>query len=139
MRDTSLLISSIDINQPITRFLTQNDIPQLLELENEKWEENQAASANDFAHRITTFPDLCFGAFCPHTGRILSSMFLKPVAAEFWKHVSDWNDCTHSHTPESTTSLFGISAGSRDPKGADALSEFIWFNLITKGWKDMFM
>lgn len=125
--------------RPVARLLTLDDIEKILELENEKWEENQAASAADIAARIQAYPELCIGAFCPRSGRILASLFLKPVAPNFWSHAKDWFDCVESAAPADTPSLFGISLSGREDGGVDAVSAFLWPHLAARGWRDVYL
>jgi hypothetical protein len=70
---------------PETRFLTLGDLPRLLELECQKWDDDQAASRDDLQARIGAYPDFSVVAFCPHSGELLASLFLSPVAADFWR------------------------------------------------------
>jgi hypothetical protein len=91
------------------RLLRPDDLAQLLELEAEKWTDEQAAGADDLLDRIRWFPQLSIGAFCARSGRILASLFLKPIAPGFWRHRPDWRSCVDSTAPSDTRSLFGIS------------------------------
>lgn len=125
--------------QPVARLLTLDDLPQLLELEHEKWDDNQAASAEDMANRIRAYPQLSIGVFHPRSGRILASTFLKPIAPDFWRHTADWFDCAHGCAPHDTRSLFGISLSGRDDGGVDVLSEFLWPHLAALGWQEVYL
>jgi hypothetical protein len=124
---------------PAARFLTLGDLPELLSLEAEKWNEQQAASREDFIERIGSFPDLCVGAFCPHTGRIVASLFMKPVSPDFWAHARTWKDCAACAAPVRTTALFGISLSSRHVSGVHALLGFFWPHALTRGWRHIYL
>jgi hypothetical protein len=66
-----------------TRFLTRFDLPVIVELEREKWDEVQAASQTELHNRIDMHPDLSIAAFRSGTGALLATLFLKHVADEF--------------------------------------------------------
>jgi hypothetical protein len=121
------------------RFLTQRDIPALLELEQEKWDDEQAASLEAMAQRIARYPHLCMGVFCPVTGRALASLFLKPAATDFWRHAQTWQDCVDQPSPDSSTALFGISLSSRSASAVDALLEFFWPYALKGGWRHIYL
>jgi len=121
------------------RFLTADDLPQLLDLEHEKWGEDQAAMGDELVHRIETYPHLAVGAFCAATGRLLSSLFMKPAVPDFWKHARSWRDCVEGPTPLKTRSLFGISLSSRDPRGVDGILRFFWPHALCRGWRDIYL
>lgn len=125
--------------RPFARLLTQDDLPQLLDLERDKWDDHQAASADDLAARIAAYPQLSMGAFHPRSGRILASTFLKPISPTFWMRAADWFDCATSTPPPDTRSLFGISLSGRDDGGVDALGEFLWPHLAACGWREVYL
>jgi len=111
----------------------------LLDLEHEKWQAYQAASRADLRMRLEAHPDLAMGAFCTRTGRILASLFLKPVPDDFHRRAATWKDCVHMPAPRSTASLFGISLSSRDSSGVDALFRFFWPRALKSGWRHIYL
>jgi len=121
------------------RFLTQQDLPALIELEHEKWEADQAASPAELQARIEAHPDLALGAFCPLTGNLLASLFLKPVPDGFYRYVSTWSDCTSQPAPPASISLFGLSLSSRHQSGVDALFNFFWPYALKRGWRHIYL
>jgi hypothetical protein len=124
---------------PLARFLTLLDLPELLALEREKWDEQQAASPDDLARRIDLFPDLSVGAFCPRTGQLVASLFMQPAANDFWKHARDWRECATGAAPIGTATLFGISLSSRDVSGVSAILEFFWPHALVAGWRHIYL
>lgn len=136
----SNLASTRDIDgTPEARFLVPDDIPALLALEHEKWNGHQAASAAVLAERIAARPGLCVGAFRRETGALLASLFMQPVAPDFWRHSASWQDCTSRPAPDATASLFGISLSSREPAAVDALMAFFWPYALKGGWREIFL
>jgi hypothetical protein len=123
----------------VAQYLTVGDLPALLELENEKWAANQMASITELESRIHAHPNLCIGAFCASTGKILASVFLKPVQPDFWLHVNTWDDCVALPSPHRTDSLFGISLSSREGPGADAALELVAFTARNNGWRHIYL
>jgi len=124
---------------PEVRFLDLLDLPALLELEHDKWDDEQAASHAELSRRILANPGLSVGAFCPQTGRMLASLFLRQVVADFWQHAENWRDCTELPSPIRTASLFGISLSSRDPAAVDAILEFFWPHALKGGWRHIYL
>ncbi|WP_206956607.1 hypothetical protein [Trinickia acidisoli] len=121
------------------RRLTHRDLPALLDLEHEKWNDVQAASQEQLRERIDTHPDLAIGAFCAQSGRLLASLFLRPVADDFHRSAHTWEDCTLLPAPRTTSTLFGISLTSRDQAGVLALFEFIWPYALKRGWRHIYL
>jgi hypothetical protein len=130
---------SVNANRPYARLLTPNDLPVLMELEHEKWEVRQAASQADLLARIEAYPELALGAFCSRTGRLLASLFLKPVPDDFAQHADTWQDCVDAHAPSESTALFGISLSSRDAAGVTALFAFFWPRALKRGWRHVYL
>jgi hypothetical protein len=126
-------------SEPEARFLNFGDLPALLELEHEKWTDEQAATSDDLIARMQACPELSVGAFCPRTGRVLASLFMRPVEDGFWRDAADWRQCTTLPLPTSSASLFGISLSSRDPAGVDALLEFFWPHALKGGWRHIYL
>jgi hypothetical protein len=110
-----------------------------MELEREKWNDVQAASADDLCARIDAFPDLAIGAFCTRSGRLLASLFMRPVADDFYRHVQTWDDCLHAPLPSASSTLFGISLSSRNCDGVTALLNFFWPLALKCGWRHIYL
>lgn len=125
--------------RPVARFLTAEDVPALIALEEEKWTTEQAATGEEMAERIVCHPDLAVGAFCPVTGKIVASLFMKPVVPSFWEHARDWHDCAMGVTPLRTSSLFGISLSSSRPEGVEAILAFFWPYALAAGWRHIYL
>jgi hypothetical protein len=121
------------------RFLTHRDIPALLELEHEKWNDNQAASQSALRARINTHPDLSLGAFCVRTGRIQASLFMKPVQPDFHQYAKTWEECASAPAAASRHALFGISLSSRNQAGVDALLRFFWPYALHRGYRHIYL
>ncbi|MEF3059756.1 hypothetical protein V4C85_07715 [Ralstonia solanacearum] len=126
-------------HQAQARLLTHRDLPALLELEHEKWDTRQAASRADLGARIDAHPDLAVGAFCSGTGRLLASLFMKPVANDFHHHVRTWKDCVQTPAAHGSASLFGISLSSRAQAGVDAILRFFWPRALKEGWRHIYL
>ena len=121
------------------RLLTPGDLPALLELEHEKWNAGQAASRAQLLARIEAHPELAMGAFCVRTGKLLASLFLKPVPDDFERDADTWQACVAAVPPRNTRSLFGISLSSRDTAGVEALFAFFWPRALTRGWRYVYL
>jgi hypothetical protein len=123
----------------LARFLTLDDLSSLLDLEHEKWRDDQAASQADLRARIEAHPELAVGAFCAQSGRMLASLFLKPVTDDFWHGARTWKECTFLPSPHHSSSLFGVSLSSRDPRGVPALLKFFWPYALKGGWRHIYL
>lgn len=121
------------------RLLTPGDLPALLELEHEKWNAVQAASRTQLLARIEAHPELAMGAFCVHTGKLLASLFLKPVPDDFDRDAQTWQSCVAATSPHDSRSLFGISLSSRDAAGVDALFAYFWPRALARGWRYIYL
>jgi hypothetical protein len=127
-------------NEPTTaRFLGHRDLPALIELEREKWNDIQAASEAELCARINAYPDLAIGAFCARTGRLLASLFMRPVADDFYRRAQTWNDCVQAPLPHASSTLFGISLTSRNHEGVAALLKFFWPVALKQGWRHIYL
>ena len=125
-----------------SRYLTLEDIPNLLSLEIRQWEVNQAADEEAIRGRITAYPDLCVGAFCDQTGEALSSMFMRPIEQEAIGHIRNWQDgaaVLPAFAPSSTQSLFGIGATSVDPDAVRSMESFFWPHVRRLGWREAYL
>ncbi|MCH8618860.1 hypothetical protein [Undibacterium sp. TS12] len=126
----------------VPRFLTIDDISTLLELESRQWTSNQAASADKLRKRLLDYPKLCLGAFCSHTGKALASLFMRPISPEEVAHARRWEDCVeaaHDSTERKTSSLFGISLTSVEPRAVAALFSFFWPHALKNGWRQIYL
>lgn len=124
------------------RLLQTHDIPCLLVLEHKKWSEGQAASAEAMAQRIAAHPELCMGAFCPHTGEALASLFLKPISDAQLQSARTWADCAEVGSPHGTPpgrDLFGISLSSICPQGVEAIFAYFWPRALKAGWRQVYL
>ncbi|GLU31304.1 hypothetical protein WKR88_15260 [Trinickia caryophylli] len=127
-------------NEPIhVRLLTHRDLSALLELEHEKWDVDQAASQDALRARIDAYPDLAMGAFCTSTGRLLASLFLRPVPDDFHRTATTWRACASLPVPRRSTTLFGISLSSRSQPAVDALLRFYWPRALRQGWRRIYL
>jgi len=121
------------------RFLTHRDLPALIELEQEKWTDVQAASRAQLSARIDAYPELAVGAFHTQSGRLLASLFMRPVASDFHLRIKTWQDCTLLPAPRSSSTLFGVSLTSRDQAGVTALLKFFWPYALKHGWRHIYL
>jgi hypothetical protein len=124
---------------PEVRRLLPDDLPALLDLEHEKWTDEQAASAADLWRRMEQHPDLALGAFSPTTGMLLASLFMRPVAADFWRRADTWAQCVEAPSPVRSAALFGISLSSRDVAGVDAILRYFWPRALKGGWRHIYL
>lgn len=129
----------IDTEPARARLLSPRDLPALMELEREKWTDVQAASEEQLCARIDAHPELAIGAFCTRTGRLLASLFMRPVADDFYRHVQTWDDCVNAPLPDASSTLFGISLSSRNCDGVSALLDFFWPIALKRGWRHIYL
>jgi hypothetical protein len=127
----------------VTRFLSVNDVPELLRLESLQWDDVQAADAASLRSRLTAHPELCVGTFCETTGEALASLFLKPIAPEHITRIRRWTDCVEPDlspcAANSTRSLFGISLTSVDKHAINVLGAFFWPHALSQGWHEVYL
>lgn len=121
------------------RFLNLSDLPALLDLEREKWNDLQAACQAQLRARIEAHPDLAVGAFCARSDRLLASLFMRPVADDFYRRELTWQDCTLLPAPHRSSTLFGVSLTSRDQAGVSALLKFFWPYALKRGWRHIYL
>lgn len=130
----------------VTRRLRLGDIPALIDLEHKQWTPEQAASADEFRERITTYPALCNGAFDARTGELLASLFCKPTHEAEWVRPGDWKTSARldgNTLPRagnsSTRALFGISLTSIEPRAALQLVAFQYLMAIRSGQRHAYL
>ncbi|RJG04687.1 hypothetical protein D3870_00420 [Noviherbaspirillum cavernae] len=127
----------------LTRHLTPEDVPALLALEQSKWEPHQAADRGSLLQRIRTYPTLCIGAFCPHSGAALASLFLRPIDPAVFTAPTQWQDSANMAAPFSDAtrhrSLFGISLSSNDANAVAEIFRFFYPRALKAGWKDIYL
>jgi len=136
---TQFAVHSLFDKHVHARFLTHSDLPALIELEQEKWTDVQAASPAQLRARIDTYPDLAVGAFHTRSGRLLASLFMRPVDRDFHLRIKTWQDCTLLPAPRSGSALFGVSLTSRDQAGVTALLKFFWPYALKRGWRHIYL
>jgi hypothetical protein len=127
----------------VSRFLSVNDIPRLLQLEQCQWEAHQAADTSALRQRIERHPDLCVGSFCARSGDVLASLFMRPISQREIQQARSWTQCAVGRIDDSATarghSLFGISLTSVEPQAALALFDFFWPHALKNGWRDIYL
>lgn len=116
----------------LTRRLRLGDIPALIDLERKQWTPEQAAGAEEFRQRITTYPALCNGAFNARTGELLASLFCKPTSESEWVEPKDWKSSASTHSA-GRRALFGISLTSIEPRAALQLIAFQYLMAVRSG------
>ncbi|MEU1282564.1 hypothetical protein [Streptomyces sp. NPDC005805] len=121
------------------RFLQISDMDALIELENRKWDRNQAASREDLEFRIRRFPRFSIGAFSA-TGELLASVFMRPMSGQQISAAKNWSECAHSDDEDpQTRSLFGISLSSIDAAAVEEIFAFFWPYALRSGWRDIYL
>lgn len=126
----------------IARFLTDDDIPALLQLESRQWTQVQAASAYALNARLFAHPDLCVGVFHSRTGEALASLFMKPIVHSEVLRARCWDDCAADgrlNSASGTSCLFGISLTSVDPQAVEALFDFFWPYALKNNWREIYL
>jgi predicted metal-dependent hydrolase len=124
------------------RFLQPQDINALMVLERKKWNQEQAADAQDIAQRIAAHPQLCIGAFSTATGEALASLFMKPITNAQLQEARTWADCAQLHgiaQAHTSQALFGISLSSVDAAAVEALFVFFWPYALKSGWRHIYL
>ncbi|MFI8619169.1 metal-dependent hydrolase [Acidovorax sp. NPDC077693] len=124
------------------RLLEMGDIPQLLVLEQCKWSEGAAADADAIERRIQEHPELCIGAFAGQSGKILASLFMKPISEAQVLKAQTWADCANAvdiSKKKPFRDLFGISLSSADAKAVEKLFEFFWPRALKGGWRHIYL
>lgn len=123
----------------ITRSLRLGDIPALIELEKMQWTEEQAATADDFRHRIQAYPKLCTGAFRVETSELVASIFCRPTCTVDWVRPADWATSTLRSGSDTSDSLFGISLTSIDGAAALQLVALHYLYAVKRGMRFVYL
>jgi hypothetical protein len=131
-------------NRMETRYLQAYDVPGLLELEQSKWEPNQSAEARALLERIHAFPTLCIGCFCLDSGKVMASLFMRPVTPAIFSAPTRWEHTANTIALPAledamTRSLFGISLSSRRAEAVQEIFRFFYGRALKAGWKDIFL
>lgn len=121
------------------RFLTADDLPALMVLEQAVWQPEQAASAGDLLERIARHPRLSIGAFCRRSGKPLASLFAKPTHGAAIRRARSWHDCVAGGGNAADDALFGISLTSLRPEGVKAIFKFFWPHALKSGWREIYL
>jgi hypothetical protein len=132
----------LETDNLIVRHLVASDLEQLIELENKKWEENQAASKETILKRIKKYPKLCVGAFDKTDGNIKASLFMKPITkCDLQKKYSwvEFSNLTDEPNDENTAMLFGTSLSSCDSSAVHAILHFFLPQAIKAGWREIYL
>lgn len=126
----------------VVRFLTRDDIPALLELERAKWEDDQAASAQVLQQRIEAYPRWCVAALDARSGKLLASLFVKPITDTEMQHCYTWADAAvvdASPADAHQRALFGISLSSIDKDAVESLLLFLIPLAIKSGKRHVYL
>ncbi len=129
------------------RWLKPSDVGALLELEQQRWQTHQAASAPTLLQRISLHPQLSIGAFCCDTGAALCSLFMKPMteADVAALHTgAAWSACAAGtappgHQARRPRSLFGISLTSADDRAVRRVMAFFYPHALRAGWRRIYL
>jgi hypothetical protein len=129
---------------PVIRLLHPADIDRLLELEHRQWTPRQAATADTMLQRMQAWPWLSLGAFCPHSGTALASLFLRPIQPRQVRQAATWYDCAGLEPDESmaagrSDSLFGISMTCVQPEAMRPMLQFLWVHAMRNGWREVYL
>jgi hypothetical protein len=127
---------------PVIRLLQPADIDRLLVLEHQQWTARQAACADTMLQRMAAWPLLSIGAFCPHSGAALASLFLRPVRAQDVRRAATWYDCASAppgDAPAGEPSLFGISMTSVHPGAVQPMLQHLWLQAVRNGWREVYL
>jgi hypothetical protein len=131
-----------------TRFLTIDDVPALLELEQAKWEPDQRADGATLRQRIEKHPQLSIGSFCTRSGKAQASLFMCPVVPEIFSAPTRWiHSAAAQDQPQSlvlpdlnsTRSLFGISLSSISPTAVQEIFLLFYPHALKGGWRSVYL
>jgi hypothetical protein len=128
--------------QFLTRHLTTNDIPQLLRLEQKKWDPHQCANAETMRSRILQYPMLCVGVFCAVTGDAYASLFMKPTSRHEMAEVRNWADYENSQQDVAHNKrdcLFGVSMTSMHPQAIGLMVDFLLPYALKNCWYSIYL
>jgi hypothetical protein len=117
-----------------------SDLDQLVEMETVKWDHEQAATAEELFDRIDQLPAHSAGAFEAEGGRLLASMFARPVTMETIRAAENWRACAYAPLPrpDTTDCLFGVSLTSTSSSAAGALFRSFLPQLAELGYKNLY-
>lgn len=124
------------------RFLNVADIPALLELEHAKWEDDQAASAAVLQQRIEAYPEWCAAAFCSATGKMLASLFVKPISEAEMRACATWADAAQIQPTAADATkqdMFGISMSSINKEAVENLFMFFIPRMVRAGKRHVYL
>jgi hypothetical protein len=127
-----------------TRWLTEHDVPALLELERRQWQAHQAASAATLTQRIRLHPRLSVGAFCSQSGAALCSLFMRPIGdtqVAALRQGAAWHECeaASAHAAQQRRDLFGISLTSVDTRAVRDVMAFFYPYALRSGWRRIYL
>ncbi|MGI5197868.1 hypothetical protein ACQEVY_30275 [Streptomyces sp. CA-288835] len=125
------------------RLLRPDDADGLMELEEVKWTEEQSGSREGLIQRIEENPQLNAGAFSVITGKVLTSLFVKPITAEKARTALSWEECAKADSPSprpnAKRSLFGVSLSSIDGDAVTAVFQFFLPHVRALGYHDVYL
>ncbi|MFH8494403.1 hypothetical protein [Streptomyces coeruleorubidus] len=125
------------------RLLRPEDIDGLMVLEEVKWTREQSGSREVLIQRIEENPQLNAGAFSVATGKVLTSLFTKPIAAEKARTALSWEECADAESPSprpsAKRSLFGISLSSIDGDAVTAVFQFFLPHVRALGYHEVYL
>lgn len=132
----------ISYGNQFVRNVTVSDIPALMELESQKWEDDQSASPEIFYSRIVAYPDMCVASFSAEDGKMLSSLFLKPTSKERVMASRNWAEMAEINPSPADLDMryiFGISLSSINKYAVYNMYRYIVPHLVRCGYKSIFL
>ncbi|MFE6925378.1 hypothetical protein ACFVAV_30495 [Nocardia sp. NPDC057663] len=133
-------VRTIAGNDIEVRNLRLSDLDQVVEMERAKWDDQQAATAEDLFDRIDQLPQHAAGAFARDGDRLLATMFARPVTRETIQEAENWRACAYAPLPPpgSTDCLFGVSLTSTSSSAAEALFRSFLPQLAAMGYRNLY-
>jgi hypothetical protein len=133
-------VHTVGGNDIEVRHLRLSDLDQLVEMERAKWDDEQAATAQQLRERIDQLPQHSAGAFAEDEDRLLASMFARPVTMETIREAESWRACAYAPLPPrgSTDCLFGVSLTSMNSSAAEALFRSFLPQLGELGYRNLY-
>ncbi|WP_143861354.1 hypothetical protein [Nocardia amikacinitolerans] len=131
---------TVDGNDIEVRNLRLSDLDQLVDMERAKWDHEQGATAEELFERIDQLPQHAAGAFERSGGRLLASMFARPVTMTTIRESESWRACAYAPLPPpgSTDCLFGVSLTSTSACAAEALFRSFLPQLALLGYRNLY-